>query len=99
MTALLTSFHINYSQITPKNFMSDMWCLSLKDIPMPRFYHRVISVDSLFYFWHLHCCTVLYSEQVSMCAGTGKIQVVAVYTIDQEPVRLYMALLKACPIA
>lgn len=34
-----------------------------------------------------------------MCAGTGQIEIVAVYAVDQKPVTLYMAFLETRPIA
>ena len=33
-----------------------------------------------------------------MCAGTGQIEIVTVYAVNQKPVALYMALLEAAPV-
>ena len=33
-----------------------------------------------------------------MCAGTGQIEIVTVYAVNQKPVALYMALLEPCPV-
>lgn len=40
-----------------------------------------------------------YSEQISVCAGPGKVEIISVYTVNQQPVTLYMALLETCPVS